>query len=79
MTLSCGWTCSTRTTGDLQLVVEEFGLHPLAVEDAVHDHQRPKLDRYATHLFATHTRLAIHRRPPAYTQGGPSSRHPRPG
>lgn len=39
-------------SGDLQLVVEEFGLHPLAVEDAVHDHQRPKLDRYATHLFA---------------------------
>ena len=38
--------------GDLQIVVEEFGLHPLAVEDAVHDHQRPKLDRYATHLFA---------------------------
>ncbi len=38
--------------GDLQIVVEEFGLHPLAVEDAVHDHQRPKLDRYRSHLFA---------------------------
>jgi len=38
--------------GDLQIVVDEFGLHPLAVEDAVHDHQRPKLDRYRTHLFA---------------------------
>jgi magnesium transporter len=37
---------------DLQIVTEEFGLHPLAVEDAVHDHQRPKLDRYRTHLFA---------------------------
>lgn len=39
-------------TADLQVVVDEFGLHPLAVEDAVHDHQRPKLDRYPTHLFA---------------------------
>ncbi len=39
-------------TTDLQLLVEEFGLHPLAVEDAVHDHQRPKVDRYRTHLFA---------------------------
>ena len=28
-----------------------FGLHRLAVEDAVHEHQRPKLDRYPTHLF----------------------------
>ena len=38
-------------TADLQIVTDEFGLHPLAVEDAVHDHQRPKLDRYRTHLF----------------------------
>ena len=28
-----------------------FGLHELAVEDAVHAYQRPKLDRYPTHLF----------------------------
>jgi magnesium transporter len=38
---------------DLQILVEEFGLHPLAVEDAVHDRQRPKVDRYPTHLFLT--------------------------
>jgi magnesium transporter len=36
---------------DLAAISEELGLHPLAVEDAVNDHQRPKLDRYATHLF----------------------------
>ncbi|MGX6607130.1 magnesium transporter CorA family protein [Micromonosporaceae bacterium Da 78-11] len=36
---------------DLEAVVAEFHLHPLAVEDAVHDHQRPKLDRYRDHLF----------------------------
>jgi magnesium transporter len=29
----------------------ELGLHELAVEDALAEHQRPKLDRYATHLF----------------------------
>lgn len=39
------------TADDLQIVVQEFGLHPLAVEDAVHDHQRPKIDRYRSHLF----------------------------
>ena len=39
------------TPADLAMVREEFGLHELAVEDAVHAHQRPKLDRYSTHLF----------------------------
>jgi magnesium transporter len=38
---------------DLAVVSEEFGLHPLAVEDAVHPSQRPKLDRYPSHLFLT--------------------------
>ena len=38
---------------ELATIVEEFGLHPLAVEDAVNEHQRPKLDRYADHLFLT--------------------------
>ena len=32
-------------------VAEEFGLHPLAVEDAVKAHQRPKLERYDGKLF----------------------------
>jgi magnesium transporter len=36
---------------DLEAVALEFKLHPLAVEDAVHDHQRPKLDRYHNHMF----------------------------
>ncbi|MGH8919447.1 MAG: CorA family divalent cation transporter, partial [Actinomycetes bacterium] len=35
----------------LSLVASELGLHDLAVEDAVHEHQRAKLDRYATHSF----------------------------
>ena len=37
--------------GDLEVVVEEFGLHPLAVEDAVNARQRPKLDAYDDHLY----------------------------
>ena len=32
-------------------VAEVFGLHPLAVEDAVKAHQRPKLERYGDNLF----------------------------
>ncbi len=35
----------------LQHVAEEFGLHPLAVEDALSDHNRPKLDIYDQTLF----------------------------
>lgn len=33
-------------------IASEFGLHPLAVKDAVHAHQRPKLERYDDSLFA---------------------------
>jgi magnesium transporter len=38
---------------ELATVEEEFGLHPLAVEDAFHAHQRPKLERYGDTLFLT--------------------------
>jgi magnesium transporter len=37
----------------LALIGEQFGLHPLAVEDATEAHQRPKLERYGEDsLFA---------------------------
>jgi magnesium transporter len=36
---------------ELKRVEQEFGLHPLAVEDAVHAHQRPKLELYDDTLF----------------------------
>ncbi len=39
------------TEDELGEVAEAFGLHPLAVEDAVHAHQRPKLERYGDSLF----------------------------
>ncbi|OJZ63877.1 magnesium/cobalt transporter CorA [Mycolicibacterium diernhoferi] len=35
----------------MQAVADVFGLHVLAVEDAVHAHQRPKLERYGDTLF----------------------------
>ena len=38
---------------DLATISEEFGLHRLAVEDAGQERQRPKLDRYDSHLFVT--------------------------
>jgi len=38
--------------GELDALAEEFGLHELAVEDAVLAHQRPKLERYGDTLFA---------------------------
>jgi magnesium transporter len=36
---------------DLDRVADELGLHALAIEDALEARQRPKLDRYADHLF----------------------------
>ena len=35
------------------MLSEEFGLHPLAVKAALHHSQRPKLNRYRSHLFLT--------------------------
>lgn len=39
------------TIEELRALADELGLHELAVEDAVEEHQRPKLDHYDTHLF----------------------------
>src|ERR671927_655587 len=39
------------TEEEFTSVAEEFGLHPLAVEDAVKAHQRPKIERYDGTLF----------------------------
>ena len=38
--------------GELEAMQEEFGLHELAVEDAAHGHQRPKVDEYGDSVFA---------------------------
>jgi magnesium transporter len=39
------------TNEELETMRREFGLHPLAVEDASHGHQRPKIDEYGDSLF----------------------------
>jgi magnesium transporter len=36
---------------ELDVLAQELQLHHLALDDAVEQHERPKLDRYATHLF----------------------------
>jgi magnesium transporter len=39
------------TAAQLDELAAELGLHELAVEDALTQHERPKIDRYPTHLF----------------------------
>jgi magnesium transporter len=39
------------TPEEMAAVAAEFGLHGLAVEDAISAHQRPKLERYDDNLF----------------------------
>jgi magnesium transporter len=39
------------TEAELEEMREEFGLHELAVEDARHGHQRPKIEEYGDSLF----------------------------
>ena len=36
---------------ELREIQAQFGLHPLAVEDAQHGHQRPKVEDYGDSLF----------------------------
>ena len=36
---------------ELAVMKEEFGLHELAIEDANHGHQRPKVEEYEDELF----------------------------
>ena len=40
------------STEELEEMRQEFGLHELAVEDAQHGHQRPKIEEYGNSMFA---------------------------
>ena len=42
---------SEPSEDDLKRLQEEFGLHPLAMEDVRTHHQRPKLENYPSHAF----------------------------
>ena len=39
------------TDAELETMQQEFGLHDLAIEDARHGHQRPKIEEYGDTLF----------------------------
>ncbi|MFC5678714.1 magnesium/cobalt transporter CorA [Aeromicrobium endophyticum] len=39
------------TADEMQRVGDSLGLHPLAVEDALEAHQRPKVEKYSDHTF----------------------------
>ncbi|MEA2517230.1 MAG: magnesium transporter [Actinomycetota bacterium] len=45
------------THEDVDLIAEEFGLHPLAVEDAMSTRQRPKIESYEGHNFVVFHQL----------------------
>lgn len=47
----CWLDISNPESEEVDLVAQELELHPLAVEDARHGHQRPKIDQYETHYF----------------------------
>jgi len=45
---------------ELAEMQEEFGLHDLAVEDARHGHQRPKIEEYGKSIFAVLHTIEMH-------------------
>ena len=49
--MSCGSACWSRDRELLHRVQQQFNLHDLAIEDAEHPHQRPKLEQYGDALF----------------------------
>ena len=44
---------------ELEEMREEFDLHPLAVEDARHGHQRPKIEEYGDSLFVVMNTIEV--------------------
>lgn len=50
---------SDATEQELEKMQEEFNLHELAVEDARHGHQRPKIEEYGDSLFAVMHQLEL--------------------
>jgi magnesium transporter len=47
------------TEEELAQMQEEFELHPLAVEDARHGHQRPKIEEYGNSLFVVMNTIEV--------------------
>lgn len=57
------------TQEEFDRVTSEFGLHPLAVEDALKAHQRPKLETYDDSLFLVLKTVAYDERETVVTTG----------
>ncbi|MFI1886646.1 magnesium and cobalt transport protein CorA [Streptomyces jumonjinensis] len=57
------------TADEFELVTTEFGLHPLAVEDALRAHQRPKLEVYDDSLFVVLKPVAYEQESDTVTTG----------
>ena len=53
------WVDCPQSADELHALADELGWHELAVEDALEDHERPKLDHYASHLFLTTAAVAV--------------------
>jgi magnesium transporter len=53
---------------DLEILQEEFRLHPLAIEDAVKAHQRPKIESYDAYWFVVVLGVTL-------TEAGPIQLH----
>ncbi|GLX00328.1 magnesium transport protein CorA [Microtetraspora sp. NBRC 16547] len=55
---------------EVEWLAEVFGLHPLAVEDAIKAHQRPKVERYGDSLFVVLKTVAFldHQAPTATSE-----------
>ena len=48
---SSGSTSTSPTPADLEILREEFGFHPLSLEDSWRFDQRPKIDDYDGYVF----------------------------
>jgi magnesium transporter len=55
---------------EMAAVADTFKLHELAVEDAVHAYQRPKMDRYGEYLFFVLKTVKFEEHVPAAALGG---------
>jgi len=55
------WIDAAPTPEDIAFIGEKFAFHPLALEDAAHQDQRPKLEQYGAGMLLT----VVHRLQPA--------------
>jgi len=67
------------TPEELEQMAEEFGLHPLAVEDARKGHQRPKIEEYDDSLFVVMHAIEPPAAGSSTSTGPPRPRSPPPG